>query len=97
MSESKPVKPMREAMPGVAAFIDAMSATFGREAIVQAMRDGARDAEGGRGNNFWATEGGQVIGNPWSPWPRTGPCMPPTKACAAADATRDAKPLRRAA
>jgi hypothetical protein len=85
MSDSKPVKPMREAMPGVAAFIDAMSATFGREAIVQAMRAGGNDAKDGRGNNFWATEGGQVIGNPWSPWPRTGPCHPPTRASALND------------
>lgn len=97
ISETKPVKPMREAMPGVTAFIDAMRASFGADAITQAMRSGAKDGRNGCGNSFWAVEGDHMIGNPWSHWPRTGPCLPPTKASAAADASRDAKPLRRAA
>ena len=73
-------KPMRQAMPGVAAFIDSMRGAFGDAVITAAMRTGASDARDGRGNNFWAVEGDNVIGNPWSHWPRTGPCMPPTKA-----------------
>jgi hypothetical protein len=72
-------KPMRQAMPGVAGFIAAMRATFGDDTIVRAMREGAKTGD------FWAIEGEHVIGNPWSPWPRGGPCMPPTKCSAELD------------
>jgi hypothetical protein len=51
-------KPMRDLMPTVAAWIDAMRAAFGKDVIDQALRDPA----------FHASENGHTIGTPmrWS-------------------------------
>lgn len=50
-ADSKP-KPMREAMPQTAAFIDALRLAFGKEVIDEAMRDGG----------LYAEENGHVVG-----------------------------------
>lgn len=47
---------MREKMPVVAAWIDAMRAAFGAETIDQAIRDGMRDG------TFRASENGHSVG-----------------------------------
>lgn len=47
-------KPMREAMPQTAAFIDAMRETFGKDVIDQALREGG----------LYAEENGQTFGTP---------------------------------
>lgn len=60
MTESTGNKPMRSAMPTVAAFIDAMRGAFGAETIDQAMRDAVRDGL----PTFYAQENGQTIGTP---------------------------------
>lgn len=50
-ASSKP-KPMREAMPQTAAFVDALREAFGRDVIDKAIRDGG----------LYAEENGHVIG-----------------------------------
>lgn len=50
-ADSKP-KPMREAMPQTAAFIDGLRKAFGKETIDKSMRDGG----------LYAEENGHVIG-----------------------------------
>lgn len=50
-------KPLRSAMPQVAAFIDDLRAAFGAPGIDAAIKGGLQ----GRGT-FWAREGGQEIG-----------------------------------
>jgi hypothetical protein len=59
MTESTKNKPMRAAMPTVAAFIDAMRGAFGAETIDRAMRDGVAGLP-----TFYAEERGQAIGTP---------------------------------
>ena len=56
-SEKPRPRPMRETMPTVAAFIDAMRDAFGAQAIDQAIRDGMAGQPG-----FYAEEGGRTIG-----------------------------------
>ena len=50
-------KPMREAMPKVAEFIDACREAFGDEAVHRAIRNGMAG-----GTDFYASEGGHTIG-----------------------------------
>lgn len=50
-TDSKP-KPMREAMPQTAAFVDGLREAFGKEVIDKAMRDGG----------LYAEENGHVVG-----------------------------------
>lgn len=50
-------KPMREAMPKVAEFIDACREAFGDEAVHRAIRNGLAG-----GSDFYASECGHVIG-----------------------------------
>ena len=50
-------KPMREAMPTVAAWIDELREAFGADGINSAIRNGAAG-----GTHFYAEEGGQTIG-----------------------------------
>ena len=59
MTEATRKKPMRAAMPTVAAFIDAMRVAFGAETIDRAMRDGMAGLP-----TFYAAEGGKTIGTP---------------------------------
>jgi len=59
MTEATRNKPMRAAMPTVAAFIDAMRVAFGAETIDRAMRDGMAGLP-----TFYAAEGGKTIGTP---------------------------------
>lgn len=56
MSQAKP-KPLRQAMPTVAAWVDELREAFGADAINPALRNGAAG-----GALFYATEGGQTIG-----------------------------------
>ena len=51
------MKPMREAMPTVAAWIDELREAFGADGINSAIRNGAAG-----GTHFYAEEGGQTIG-----------------------------------
>jgi hypothetical protein len=46
-------------MPKFAAFIDSMRAAFGTVEVNTWIRDGMRDGQ------FYAEEGGHVIGKPW--------------------------------
>ena len=50
---------LRDEMPATAAFIDALRAAFGRDAIDPSIRDGMRGRAG-----FWAEEGGRQVGTP---------------------------------
>lgn len=50
-------KPMREAMPKVAEFIDACREAFGAETINRAIRNGMAG-----GTDFYASEGGHTMG-----------------------------------
>ena len=54
---STPQKPLREAMPQTAAFIDAMREVFGRDGVDEAIRNGAQG-----GSDFHACENGHRIG-----------------------------------
>ena len=56
MSDTK--KPMREAMPAVAEWIDSLREAFGAEAIEGSMRAGMR----GEPNKFYAAEAGHQVG-----------------------------------
>ena len=56
MSDTK--KPMREAMPAVAVWIDSLREAFGAEAIEGSMRAGMR----GEPNKFYAAEAGHQVG-----------------------------------
>lgn len=51
------MKPMREAMPTVAAWIDELREAFGADVINPAIRNGVAG-----GTHFYAEEGGQTIG-----------------------------------
>jgi len=51
-------KPMRDSMPEVAAFIDAMREAFGKEHIDGQIRLGMQGAR----NTFYATENGHEVG-----------------------------------
>lgn len=51
-------KPLRQAMPRVAEFIDAVREAFGREMVDQQIRNGIAG-----GTDFWASENGQTIGH----------------------------------
>lgn len=51
-------KPLRQAMPRVAEFIDAVRESFGREMVDQQIRNGMAG-----GTDFWASENGHVIGH----------------------------------
>lgn len=51
-------KPLRQAMPRVAEFIDAVREAFGREMVDQQIRNGMAG-----GTDFWASEGGHTIGH----------------------------------
>jgi len=53
-------KPMREAMPTVAAWIDDLRAAFGAETIDAAIRGAVRDGRA----TFYAEEGGRQLGTP---------------------------------
>jgi hypothetical protein len=53
----KPEKPLRQTMPGVAAFIDELREAFGADAINAAIRAGLD-----RQPTFWAQEGGHEVG-----------------------------------
>ena len=55
MSAAK--KPLRQAMPKVAEWIDACRESFGAETINRAIRNGLAG-----GTDFYASEGGNVIG-----------------------------------
>lgn len=59
MTKSTRNKPMRAAMPTVAAFIDAMRGAFGAETIDRAMRNGVAGMP-----TFFAAENGKTIGTP---------------------------------
>lgn len=50
---------MRQAMPGVAAWIDELRAEFGEEGINAQMRRGVAGEP-----VFWASEAGHVVGTP---------------------------------
>lgn len=61
--ESRPVAAptpghLREKMPGVTAWIDALRDAFGKEMVDQMIRIGLRDG------TFWAVEKGIVVGYP---------------------------------
>jgi len=55
-------KPMREAMPTIAQFVDDLRAAFGKESIDKQIRAGINGRPA-----FHATENGQNIGTPLSP------------------------------
>jgi hypothetical protein len=55
-------KPMREAMPTIAAFVDDLRAAFGKESIDGQIRAGINGRQA-----FHATENGQSIGTPLAP------------------------------
>ena len=52
---------LRDQMPETAAFIDAMRAAFGKDAINAEIRKGV----GGLPGHFHATENGQEVGTPF--------------------------------
>ena len=56
MSQTK-AKPMRQAMPTVAAWVDELREAFGLDAVNPALRNGAQG-----GCEFYAEENGQTIG-----------------------------------
>jgi hypothetical protein len=55
-------KPLREAMPETAAFVDEMRRVFGAESINQSIRDGMAGIP-----SFYASENGQQIGTKFVP------------------------------
>lgn len=55
-------KPLRHAMPTVAAWIDDLRAAFGAEGINAAIRNGVHG-----GTHFYAHENGQCIGSEGAP------------------------------
>jgi hypothetical protein len=55
-NQEKPKKPMRDAMPNVAAFVDALKLQFGTEYIEQMM------VRGLRAGTFYAEENGHTVG-----------------------------------
>lgn len=54
---SKPTKPMREAMPTVAGWIDELREAFGADAINASIRNGMAG-----GADFYAEENGHALG-----------------------------------
>lgn len=64
-------KPMRQAMPTVAQWIDDLREEFGAESIDESIRAGMR----GEPNQFHATEGGHEIGTPFEATRRIEPCV----------------------
>lgn len=56
---SAPAKPMREAMPTVAAWIDELREAFGADTVNRAIRNGVAG-----GTHFSASENGHSIGEP---------------------------------
>ena len=54
-----PAKPLREAMPIVAAFIDELREAFGAEAVNPSIKSGMAGLP-----TFWASENGHEIGTP---------------------------------
>lgn len=63
---SAPQKPMREAMPLTAAFVDAVRDAFGRDTVDGAIRSGMQG-----GSDFYASENGYQIGSPLFVSPET--------------------------
>jgi hypothetical protein len=70
---------MREAMPGVTAFIDSMRGAFGAEVVDQGIRQGLANGEfwavegkapGPAGGVDWAAPDLQVVGFPFCRYPR---------------------------
>lgn len=57
-------KPLRQAMPATAAFIDAMREAFGTENINPSIKAGIDGQP-----TFWASENGQEIGTRFTPAP----------------------------
>ncbi|HOG04368.1 MAG TPA: hypothetical protein PLL14_10330 [Accumulibacter sp.] len=55
---SAPAKPLRQAMPRVAEFVDAAREAFGAAAVDQAIRNGLAG-----GTDFHASEGGHTVGH----------------------------------
>lgn len=55
---STPAKPMRQAMPRVAEFVDAVRETFGADAVNRAIRNGLAG-----GTDFFASEAGHTVGH----------------------------------
>ena len=55
---SAPAKPLRQAMPRVAEFIDAAREAFGAAAVDRAIRNGLAG-----GTDFHASEGGHTVGH----------------------------------
>ena len=55
---SAPAKPLRQAMPSVAEFVDAAREAFGAAAVDQAIRNGLAG-----GTDFHASEGGHTVGH----------------------------------
>ena len=55
---SAPAKPMRQAMPRVAEFIDAAREAFGAAAVDRAIRNGLAG-----GTDFHASEAGHTVGH----------------------------------
>ena len=53
-----PAKPLRQAMPRVAEFVDAAREAFGAAAVDQAIRNGLAG-----GTDFHASEGGHTVGH----------------------------------
>ena len=60
-----PQKPLRQAMPETAAFIDALREAFGADTINDAIRAGMQG-----GSDFHAIENGHEIGSPMKPMSR---------------------------
>ena len=55
---SAPAKPMRQAMPRVAEFVDAVREAFGADAVNRAIRNGMAG-----GADFFASEAGHTVGH----------------------------------
>lgn len=53
-----PAKPMRQAMPRVAEFVDAVRVAFGAAAVDRAIRNGMAG-----GTDFFASEAGHTVGH----------------------------------
>jgi hypothetical protein len=59
MEQQQPPKPMRLAMPTVAAFVDGLRAAFGADEVDGWIRDGLKRRSGA---GFYASEAGAQIG-----------------------------------
>jgi len=59
MEQQQPPKPMRLAMPTVAAFVDALREAFGADEVDGWIRDGIKRRSGA---GFYASEAGAQIG-----------------------------------